>query len=52
MSINTLINQHGTRKETNEEVHGGLPTLHENIRLEKQAHGNIDTMQIKIKVER
>jgi hypothetical protein len=33
MSINTLImDQHGTRKETNQEVHGGIPTLQDDIK--------------------
>jgi hypothetical protein len=33
VTINTLINFMGTRKETNQEAHGGLPTLREDIRL-------------------
>jgi hypothetical protein len=44
VSINTLMHQQGTRKETNQEVHGGLPTLQEDIRLENQSHGNTSTM--------
>jgi hypothetical protein len=44
MSLNTLMHQQGTRKDTNQEVHGGLPTLQEDIRLEQQSHGNIDMM--------
>jgi hypothetical protein len=32
VSINTLImDQHGPIKETNQEVHGGIPTLHDDI---------------------
>jgi hypothetical protein len=52
VSIHTLMHQWGTRKDTNQEVHGGLPTLHEDIRLEQQSHGNIDMMWRKLKVER
>jgi hypothetical protein len=33
VSINTLMHQHGTKKETSEEAHGGLPTLQQDIRL-------------------
>ena len=40
-----------SRKETEQEVHGGLLTLQEDSRLEKQFHGNLDMMQSKIRVE-
>jgi hypothetical protein len=46
------MHQQGTRKETNLEVHGGLLALQEDIRLEKQSHGNPDMMQSKIRVAR
>jgi hypothetical protein len=53
MSINTLImDQHGTRKETNQEVHGGIPTLQDDIRIEKQSHGTKGVIRIKIRVAR
>jgi hypothetical protein len=31
-------------------VHGGLPTLQEELKLQKQSHGNPDMMQRKIRV--
>jgi hypothetical protein len=52
MSFNTFMHQQGTRKEIEQEVHGGLPALQEDIHLAKQSHGNPDMMYIKIKVER
>jgi hypothetical protein len=42
------MHHQGTIKETNPEVHGGLPTLQEDIRLENQSHGNTGTMQNKV----
>jgi hypothetical protein len=33
MCINTFMHQQGTRQETDQEVHGGLPTLWEEIKL-------------------
>jgi hypothetical protein len=52
VSFNTFMHQQGTRQETDQEVHGGLPTLREEIRLQKQSHGNPDMMQSKIRVAR
>jgi hypothetical protein len=53
MTINIFMHQHGTRKETNpEKVHGGLLALREEIKLQKQSHGNPDMMQRKIRVAR
>jgi hypothetical protein len=52
MGMNTIImNQHDIKKETNEEVHGGLSTLLEDIMTEKQSHGTTRTIMIKIRVE-
>jgi hypothetical protein len=50
MRINTLMNQYGTKKENDKEVHGGLLSLHEDIILEKQSHGIPDMMQSKLRV--
>ena len=52
MYINTFMHQQGTKHETVQEVHGGLPTLQEEIRLQKQSHDNLDMMQRKIRVAR
>jgi hypothetical protein len=48
MCMNTFMHQQGTRQETDQEVHGGLPALQEELKL----HGNPDMMQRKIRVER
>jgi hypothetical protein len=39
-----IMHQQGTRQETDQEVHGGLPTLREELKLQKQSHGNPDMM--------
>jgi hypothetical protein len=53
VTINTFMHHRGTRKEANrEKAHGGLLTLQEEIRLQKQSHGNHDMMQSMIRVER
>ena len=43
------INEHGTKKTTNIEEHGGLKEMHGDIRITLQQHGTIAT-RIKIKV--
>ena len=52
MSINIVMHQQGTKKETNQEVHGGILTLQEDIKLKKQSHGNPCMMHSKIRVTR
>jgi hypothetical protein len=53
VSINKLImDQHGTRKETNQEAHGGITTMHGDIKIEQQSHGTKGVIRIKIKVAR
>jgi hypothetical protein len=47
-----IMHQQGTRHETDQVVHGGLPTLWEELRLHKQSHGNPDMMKTKIRVAR
>ena len=42
----------GTRQETDQEVHGRLPTLWEELKLQKQSHGNHDMMKRNIRVQR
>jgi hypothetical protein len=42
----------GHQKGNDQEVHGGLPTLQEELRLQKKFHGNPGMMQRKIKVAR
>jgi hypothetical protein len=51
MSINKLMDQHGTKKETNMEAHGGLKEMHGDIRVAQQQHGTKGETGIK-KVER
>jgi hypothetical protein len=46
------MHQQGTRQENDQEVHGGLPTQWEELKLQKQSHGKPNMMQSKIKVAR
>jgi hypothetical protein len=46
------MHQQGTKKETDQEVHGGILTLREELGLQKQSHGNPGMMQRKIRVAR
>jgi hypothetical protein len=46
------MDQQGTIKETNLEVHGSLPTLQEDINVENQVHGKINMRWNKVKVTR
>jgi hypothetical protein len=50
--INTFLHQQGTKQETDQEVHGGLLALREELKLHKQSHGNPNMMQRNIRVER
>jgi hypothetical protein len=47
------MHQQETKKKTNQEkVHREILALQEEIRLQKQSHGNPDMMQSKIRVAR
>jgi hypothetical protein len=52
MWMKTFMHQQGTRQKTDQEVHGGLPALQEELKIQKKSHGNIGTMQSKIRVAR
>jgi hypothetical protein len=48
MSINKLtMDQHGTRKETSIEAHGGQKATHGYIRVAQQRHGSQGDTKIK-----
>jgi hypothetical protein len=46
------MEQHGTRKETSMEAHGGLKAMHVDIRVAQQQHGSKGAIIIKIEVEK
>jgi hypothetical protein len=51
MGINTLfMDQHGIRKEINQEVLGGILALQDDIRIDQQPYGTKGAIRIKIRV--
>jgi len=53
LSVDTIfMAQHGTRKEINQEVPGGIPTPEDDIKIEQKSHGSRDTIRRNIRVTR
>jgi len=52
VSARNIMHQHGTKKETNMEAHGGLKEMHEDNIVAQHQHGTKGTYGIKIEVER
>ena len=49
---NGSIGKNGAKKETNKEAHGGLKTMHGDIKIAQQQHGTKGATKIKVEVAR